>query len=122
MKSVIFTGNIDYDSIAIFYATADVFVIATLEDNWSLVVPEAMACGLPVACSIFNGCHPELIIPNRNGVTFNPFVPEDIVKSLGSFHNVDLKRYGEQSRIIEHSYSPKNVALNIKKAITKYLS
>src|SRR5699024_3631850 len=41
--SIIFTGGIDYREIHKYYAIADVFFIATLEDNWSLVVPEAMA-------------------------------------------------------------------------------
>ena len=49
-SNIIFTGAIDYDNIHRYYAIADAFVIPTLEDNWSLVVPEAMACRLPVAC------------------------------------------------------------------------
>ena len=49
IKNVVFAGERDYDSLPVFYAAADVFIIPTLQDNWSLVVPEAMACGLPVA-------------------------------------------------------------------------
>jgi glycosyltransferase involved in cell wall biosynthesis len=44
----------------------------TLEDNWSLVVPEAMACGKPVLCSTLNGCWPELVKDDVNGWTFDP--------------------------------------------------
>lgn len=61
IPDVILTGAIDYDHIAPYYKAADCFIIPTLEDNWSLVVPEAMACGLPIATSIYNGCHPELV-------------------------------------------------------------
>ena len=44
-----------------YYALCDVFIMPTLEDNWCLVIPEAMACGKPVACSIYNGGHYELV-------------------------------------------------------------
>jgi len=66
-----FAGKVDYDQIAIYYRSSDVFVIPTLQDNWSLGVPEAIACGLPVACSQYNGCHPELVT-SENGWVFEP--------------------------------------------------
>ena len=77
-----FLGNVDYDQLAVFYAAADAFVMPTLEDNWSLVVPEAMACGLPVLCSKYNGCWPELVQEGRNGWVFDPLDPQDIVRCL----------------------------------------
>ena len=61
LGSVFLEGAVDYDQIAPYYSAADAFVISTLEDNWSLVVPEAMACGLPILCSQYNGCWPELV-------------------------------------------------------------
>ncbi len=60
LQRVRFVGSVDYGVMHRYYRAADVFVIATLEDNWSLVVPEAMACGLPILCSKYNGCCPEL--------------------------------------------------------------
>lgn len=38
-----------------FYAAADIYVSPTREDCFSLPVLEAMACGLPVITSVFNG-------------------------------------------------------------------
>ena len=81
IQRVVMTGAIDYDQIAPFYKTADCFIIPTLEDNWSLVVPEAMACGLPIATSIYNGCHPELV-HKENGWTFDPLNQKSIVDIL----------------------------------------
>ena len=46
---------------------------ADLEDNWSLVVPEAMSCGLPILCTRYNGCWPELVRENENGWVFRSF-------------------------------------------------
>lgn len=120
-NSVIFTGGIDYSMIYKFYAISDVFIIPTLEDNWSLVVPEAMACGLPVACSIYNGCHPELVHKDVNGTTFDPLAQESITDALQYFHTVDLEQFGKHSIEIEKDFNPHNTALNVLKAVTYYL-
>ena len=119
--SVIFTGTIDYSHIYKYYAVSDVFVIPTLEDNWSLVVPEAMACGLPIACSIYNGCHPELIKEGINGKTFDPLVQESTIEVLKYFHTTDLKEMGRNSIEIEKKFNPKNTAINIINAIKHFL-
>jgi UDP-glucose:(heptosyl)LPS alpha-1,3-glucosyltransferase len=50
---VIFAGTTD--SPADFYAAADFFILPTSYDSCSLVVLEALAMGLPVISTIFNG-------------------------------------------------------------------
>lgn len=113
IKGIKFTGNIDYNNVYKYYAIADVFIIPTLEDNWSLVVPEAMACGLPVACSIYNGCYPELIKEGVNGKLFDPLKEESILETLSFFLNKDLKKMGMNSQKIEKEFSADKVAHNI---------
>jgi glycosyltransferase involved in cell wall biosynthesis len=61
------------------YHSADVFVFPTLEDNWGLVVNEAMWAGLPVLCSSYAGCAPELL-PESN--IFDPMSPESFDRAL----------------------------------------
>lgn len=112
-KSILFTGKISYEEIHRYYAIADVFVIPTLEDNWSLVVPEAMACSLPIATSIYNGCHPELIEEGKNGYTFDPLKQESIIETLEKFHYSDLVLFGAASYEKEHKYTPEKVANKI---------
>lgn len=116
-SSVIFAGGIEYSQIYKYYAVSDVFIIPTLEDNWSLVVPEAMACGLPIACSIYNGCYPELVHEGENGVLFDPLNLESVVKALSYFHRVDLKEQGQKSVEIEKNYTPQKTAYNIFSAL-----
>ena len=91
MPSVFLEGRVEYYKIYRYYAIADVYVLPTIEDNWSLVIPEAMACGLPVATSIYNGCHPELVHEGENGVLFDTFSQESMVRALDYFHCHDLK-------------------------------
>lgn len=112
-NSIHFTGSIDYDDIYQYYAVSDVFIIPTLQDNWSLVVPEAMSVGLPVAVSIYNGCHPELCKEGENGYKFDPLQEDSIISVLDKFHHIDLKKYGENSIKIEEQYNYKHVAENM---------
>lgn len=96
-----------------YYGVSDVFVIPTLEDNWSLVVPEAMACRLPIACSIYNGCHPELVRKDYNGITFDPLNRQSLLDALSYFHSNDLKSNGANSRELEKFFGPEQTAQNV---------
>ncbi|HEC99031.1 MAG TPA: glycosyltransferase family 1 protein [Proteobacteria bacterium] len=118
LNSVRFLGAVDYDQIAPYYAAADVFVMPTLEDNWSLVVPEAMACGLPVLCSKYNGCYPELVKPGDNGWVFDPLDEQDTFEALRKcIQNKDrLKQMGEKSREIVSHHTPQTAAKAIYEA------
>jgi glycosyltransferase involved in cell wall biosynthesis len=119
LPDVHFTGEVDYDDIAQFYAVADVFVMPTLEDNWSLAIPEAMACGLPIACSKFNGCWPELAKEGENGKVFDPKNPNEMAEILFFFaRNLSrLPQMGSRSQEIEKDFAPTNAARAILKAI-----
>ena len=87
----------------------------TLEDNWSLVVPEAMACGLSIACSIYNGGHPELIFENKNGFLFDPLKKSSILDALIKFQHIDFLSFGNYSKEIVKNYTPKIAADKIHK-------
>lgn len=111
VANVVFTGAVNYDDLGPYYKAADCFIIPTLEDNWSLVVPEAMAAGLPIVCSIYNGCHPELVKP-ENGWTFDPLNIDNTVKTLKeiSASRDRLKAMGEESRKIVANHTPEHAA------------
>jgi UDP-glucose:(heptosyl)LPS alpha-1,3-glucosyltransferase len=63
-RRVIFAGMTD--SPADFYAAADFFILPTSHDSCSLVVLEALAMGLPVISTIFNGAC-EIMTDGREG-------------------------------------------------------
>lgn len=110
IPSVFIEGRKEYSEVCKYYGIADVFILPTIEDNWSLVIPEAMACGLPVATSIYNGCHAELIHEGGNGCTFDTFDQCSMLKALDYFHHVDLKAHGEKSIEIEKEFNTENSA------------
>lgn len=114
ITNVKLTGAIDYDKLGPYYKLANCFIIPTLEDNWSLVVPEAMAAGLPIASSIYNGCHPELV-RHDNGWTFDPLNVENTtdILSIISKNRLKLREMGAASTRIVSKYTPQHAAEEI---------
>lgn len=116
VQSIHLLGRIEYDEVYKYYAIANVFVMPTLEDNWCLVVPEAMACKLPIACSIYNGGHLELIEEGKNGYRFDPLKKESIIQTLSLFHHSNLNKMGNTSYFIVQNYTPEIAARKIYNA------
>lgn len=106
-------GGISYNKIYQYYALCDVFFMPTLEDNWCLVVPEAMACGKPIGCSIYNGGTCELVKDGENGYSFDPYDRQSILTALEGFHHADLKAMGKRSIEIESNFTPDKAARRI---------
>lgn len=121
VPSIHLEGRVPYTEVHKYYAIADVFILPTLQDNWSLVIPEAMACGLPVATSIYNGCYPELVHEGENGYVFDTFKKDTIVTALDYFHHVDLKAFGQKSIELEKEFNTENSAKREYEAIIKTL-
>lgn len=117
--SIFFQGSVNYTDVYKYYAIADVFILPTLIDNWSLVIPEAMACGLPVSTSIYNGCHAELVHKDENGITFDPYKEETLIYALDYFHHQNLKKMGEKSIELEKEFNTENCAQRVYEAITR---
>lgn len=76
-----------------------------------------MACGLPVATSIYNGCYPELVKKDINGYVFDTYKQETILNALDYFHHVDLKEFGKKSIELEKPFNTENCALRTYNAI-----
>lgn len=118
-SSIFFQGSVIYSDVYKYYAIADVFILPTLIDNWSLVIPEAMACGLPVSTSIYNGCHTELVHKDENGITFDPYKEGTLIEALDYFHHQDLKTMGQKSLELEKEFNTENCARRVYEALTR---
>lgn len=115
--SIYLEGRVNYSDVYKYYAIADVFILPTIEDNWSLVIPEAMSCGLPVSTTIYNGCHSELVHEGENGYVFDCFKQESILNALDYFHHYDLKKMGQKSVELERYFNAENCAQRLYNAI-----
>jgi glycosyltransferase involved in cell wall biosynthesis len=78
-KFVDYIGNVPYDKINSAYHSADAFVFASTVENLPNILIEAMASGLPIACSNY-GPMPEVL--QDAGIYFDPENEEEITTSL----------------------------------------
>jgi glycosyltransferase involved in cell wall biosynthesis len=74
-------GAVPQSELPACYGDAEVFAIASLEDGFAMVVPQALACGLPVICSENTGAS-DLIEDGVNGFVVPIRDPEAIAARL----------------------------------------
>lgn len=65
--SLSFVGTVDHDCLPAFYNAADVCVVPSHYESFSLVAAEALACGTPVVASQVGGLQ-SLVIDHENGL------------------------------------------------------
>lgn len=116
--TVKFSGFVQKQQLAEFYALADALMFPTHSDPWGLVVNEAMACRLPVIASNVAGCVSDLIEDGWNGF----IVPVSDVRRICSSMELlakddDLRgQMGERSLRRIQEYSPEACAAGIARA------
>lgn len=83
-----------------YYGLAGAFIHPALQDQWGLVVNEAMASGLPVLVSRRAGCAQDLVRDGVEGFTFDPQDEGALVGWMDrlSSGQVDLRRMGQAAR------------------------
>lgn len=118
LSNVKVLGAIPYDEIHKIYAAADLLLMPTLEDNWSLVAAEAMSCGLPVINSKYNGCWPELTHDGKTGWVFDPLDPSNFLSAIKTAyqHRDQLDAMGKQCKEVVSHYTPESAAQAIYQA------
>ena len=74
-----YVGVVSNEQLPEHYFNADLFLFASTCENLPIILLEAMAAGLPIACSNY-GPMPEVL--GEAGLYFDPEVPESIVDTL----------------------------------------
>lgn len=121
-RSVIFSGFVKQESVADYYAAADIFVLPSgAGETWGLVVNEAMCFGLPVIASDVVGCGPDLVRKGENGEIFVLGDIKDLagkLKLLVEDQNI-RERYGKKSIEIVRNYSYTKDAEALREALNR---
>jgi glycosyltransferase involved in cell wall biosynthesis len=117
-NAVLLTGFKQYEEMPSYYGLANALVLASISEQWGLVVNEAMACGLPVLVSKRCGCATTLVQDRVNGYTFDPLDIEGLARLMHKLSSgaADLAALGEAGRQIISHWTPDTFAENLLKA------
>ncbi len=117
-------GFLQQDELLPYFAHAQYFVHASIQEQWGLVVNEAMAAGLPVLVSNRCGCFDDLVIEGVNGFGFDPENAPQLTALMlkMSSPEVNLKAMGSAS--LEHiqNFSPDYFAQGLMQAVNYALA
>ena len=95
-------GFLQQNELLAYFAHASCFVHASIQEQWGLVVNEAMAASLPVLISNRCGCFEDLVIEGVNGFGFDPENSQQLTDLMlkVSSTDVDLEKMSHAS--LEH--------------------
>jgi glycosyltransferase involved in cell wall biosynthesis len=112
-------GFLQQDELLPYFAHASCFIHASIQEQWGLVVNEAMAAGLPVLVSNCCGCFEDLVIEGVNGFGFDPGNPQELTNLMikMSSGQVNLKEMGEASLKHIEKFSPDYFAQGLMQAV-----
>jgi glycosyltransferase involved in cell wall biosynthesis len=112
-------GFLQQEQILPYFAHAKCFIHASIQEQWGLVVNEAMAAGLPVIVSNCCGCFEDLVMEGINGFGFNPENQQELTNLMikVSSGKVDLELMGKASLKHIEKYSPDYFAEGLRSAI-----
>ena len=124
LAGICLPGFRQINELPAYYAHAQAFIHPALQEQWGLVVNEAMASGLPVLLSERCGCVPELVASGQNGFTFDP---EDVEEMSGlmvklSREEPSLTRMGQASYQIVRHWGVERFAQGLSSALAVALS
>ncbi|HEX8985051.1 MAG TPA: glycosyltransferase family 4 protein [Bryobacteraceae bacterium] len=106
------------DQLPPYYAAADVFVLPTLEDNWSMVALEAAVSGLPQVFSKFNGATTDLMKLGAPGECVDPMNTAGFAACLARYVEGAAGRAGAETVArIADAFSPEQCAGRARRSI-----
>ncbi len=112
-------GFLQQEELLPYFAHANCFIHASVQEQWGLVVNEAMAAGLPVLVSNRCGCFEDLVIEGVNGFGFDPTNQQALTQLMlkMSSGQIDLAQMGEASLQHIQKYSPDYFAQGLMQAV-----
>ena len=120
----IFKGHQPQKELYKFYSQGNVFVFPSLQDGFGMVVPQAIACGLPVICTTNTGAN-DLITHEKDGFIIPIQNVEEIKKKILFLYNNEdkCKEMGQRAKKkIENKYSWNDYGLRYIKNLNDILS
>jgi glycosyltransferase involved in cell wall biosynthesis len=104
--SILFTGYLPDEELGVLYDVADVFVLPSLYETFSLVILEAMTHGIPVVTTDIAGTR-ALVKSGHNGLAIEPRSPKRLASAIVRVLLDDrfAKEIGEKGKQTSIKYS-----------------
>jgi glycosyltransferase involved in cell wall biosynthesis len=113
-------GYLNVYQLIPYYALASTFILASdHEEQWGLVINEAMASGLPVIASEVCGASNDLIIEGVTGYKFNPKNKRQLTDLMIRFHEnaVNWDQMSKNAIELIKTWSPKEYSKSLLGAL-----
>lgn len=116
-------GFLATEELPRYFAASDVFVLPTLQDNWSLAALEATAAGLPQVFSRYNGGSADLLVASEAGRLLDPLDTVSFAATLADYVQAPPPRLSEAfADPIRTFYGPAQAALRAYHSIQAAIS
>ncbi|GAP97589.1 glycosyltransferase family 4 protein [Leptolyngbya sp. NIES-2104] len=122
-ESIRLPGFLQQAELLPYLAYAECFVHTSLQEQWGLVVNEAMAAGLPVIVSNRCGCFEDLVIEGVNGFGFDPNNTGELAALMVTVSDraIDLDKMGQAAIAQIQQFAPDRFAQGLSNAVNRAL-
>ncbi len=100
------------DKVAEYLNAADIFVVGSYKEGWSVSMLEALACGKPIVSTNVSGAK-DMILEGVNGFVIKERSPE--IFSLALERSLMLENVEPRSRSIADKYALKNLSKDLSR-------
>lgn len=116
---VLLPGFLQQAELLPYFAHARCLIQASRQEQWGLVVNEAMAAGLPVIVSDRCGCYEDLVVESINGFGFDPDQPEQLSFLMQKMSSPEIDTAAMQKAALAQieKFSPEYFADQLRQAI-----
>jgi glycosyltransferase involved in cell wall biosynthesis len=83
LSGIRFAGFVQAEGVAHYLSHALALILPSIEEQWGLVVNEALALGVPVLCSENVGARDDLVRDTENGYVFAEYNAEHLADLMG---------------------------------------
>lgn len=109
-ESVTITGIQPPEKVALYLNMADIYVVGSFKEGWSVAMLEALACGKPIISTDVSGAR-DMIIEGENGFVVENRAPKLFADAMAQV--LTLKQARQVSLNLAEKYALKNLAKDI---------
>jgi glycosyltransferase involved in cell wall biosynthesis len=111
-ENIRISGFVPPEIVRTFLSAADVYVVGSYSEGWSVAMLEALACGKPIVSTRVSGSH-DMITEGLNGFVVDGRDPSTYAAALR--RALDLPDAAQVSRNIATRYSASGLACELRK-------